>query len=257
MRELTSLLHPKTPFGAEQRPFGHKMHLLTGMACQWAEVDGEPVLVAAAAVFLPVHRTKERKLDPNAVQFGYRVAISESPGDNDEMLRFIDGILVQARRHSAGIAWHSYADDLHVMMTLATEKLPGILSVGEAWQDRKHRERGVVPMVDTAADAGFEGLVVEAMGRQGLVISPVLHTFQHPSTVQALAAELFSPEGSERAREEIGAGTLTQAAAVALLGGQLMERLSWDKGFDVGHVVDQVAWDRFPAVFAPSTSPSQ
>ncbi|MDJ0463127.1 hypothetical protein [Streptomyces sp. H27-C3] len=257
MRELTSLLHPKTPFGAEQRPFGHKMHLLTGMACQWAEVDGDPVLVTAGAVFMPVHRTKERLIEPDVVQFGYRLAVSEQPGDNGAMLRFIDGILVQARRHSAGIAWHSFQDDLHVMLTLATERLPGIIGVGEAWQDREHRERGVVPMIDTAADAHFDGLLPEAMGLQGLEVSAALHTYQHPSTVQTIAMELFAEETRERAVEELGAGTLTSAAAVSLLGGKLLGRLTWDKGFDLGHVVDNVAWDRFPSIFTNNTSPSQ
>lgn len=257
MRELTSLLHPMTPFGAEQRPFGHKMHLLTGMSCQWADVDGDPVLVAAAAVFMPVHRTKERVIEPDIVQFGYRVAVSEQPGDNDAILRFVDSILVQARRHSAGVAWHSFDDDLHVMMTLATEKLPGIIGVGEAWQDRQHRERGVVPMVDTAADAHFDGLLVEAMDLQGLEVSPALRTYQHPSTAQSIAMELFAPETRDRAVEELGAGTLTSAAAVSLLGGKLMGRLAWEKGFHLGQVVDSVAWDRFPAVFATTTSSNQ
>ncbi|MFD7896503.1 hypothetical protein [Streptomyces sp. NPDC059743] len=257
MRELTSLLHPKTPYGAEQRPFGHRIHLLTGLACQWADVDGDPVLVTAGAVFLPVHRTAERKLDPDLTQFAYRLAASESPEDNGAMLRFVDSILVQARRHAAGIAWHSFADDLHVMTTLATERFPGIIAVGEAWQDRQHRERGVVSMVDTAGDAHFDGLIVEAMDLQGLEISPVLHTFQHQNTVQNLAEKLFAGESHDRLTEELGAGTLTQAAAVTLLGGKLMERLTWDKPFDLGGVIDKAAWDRFPSVFATTTGSSQ
>ncbi|MFJ9847630.1 hypothetical protein ACIRYZ_45890 [Kitasatospora sp. NPDC101155] len=57
MREYSNLAWPGTPYGASRRPFPRQRQLLTGFAVQWADDGENAVPLAAAAVFMAVHRT--------------------------------------------------------------------------------------------------------------------------------------------------------------------------------------------------------
>ncbi|MFD8339980.1 hypothetical protein ACFV42_46445 [Streptomyces solisilvae] len=245
MRELTNLQWPDTPYGADKRPFGRRVHLLTGMAMQCADTGRTVEPVAAAAVFVPIHRTRQATVTPGTLHVGYRVAVAETGDDTAALLRFVDGILVQGRRHAAALAWHSYRDDLHVMQGLAAGRLPGVTGIGDAWADRTRRERGICPLIDTANDlAGAGGLVAHAAEKHGIELGGVLRTLQRPDSTQGLHNALTDGvEAPGTLVSKLAAGAITQALTVALLGGKALERLAWKEPFDLEEAVRLSAWD--------------
>lgn len=268
MLQLTNLGWPDTPYGADKRPVAKKQMLLTGLAMQWAEGAAGVLPVSTAAVFLPLHRTRAVTIIPELLHFGFRMAVVEREDDGPEMLRFIDRILVQGRRHAAGLAWHAYMDDLHVIQTVASELLPGVGGVGEGWKDRTARERGTAPLVDTAVDVDHSGaLLAEVAARHGLDLGP-LHRFQVPAAAQVLYEDLTGDlEAAEqagqdsglpgRAGRELAVGALVQALAVALLGGKALDRLDWTPGFPLEVPIRLAAWDVLSSVLPPEPALSE
>lgn len=250
MRLLSNLSWPQTPYGADKRPFPRHVQLLTGLAMQWVDDGTAAVPASAAAVFLPVKRTQAVQVTPQTLHFGYRLAVAERHEDAPELLRLIDGILVQGRRHAAGIAWHSFADDLHVTQALATERLPGFAALGDAWRDRSQRERGTAPLVDTATDLGMYALPTQAAKAQGLELGAHLATMQDPSVIQTGHEQLTAgDEDGELLVQELAAGILGQALTVALLGGRTMNRVTWQAPFDVAEAIGREAWHVLPLLY--------
>lgn len=245
MREMTNLGWPDTPYGADKRPVAKAVHLVTGMAMQWAADGQDAVPVSAAAAFLPIHRTRLAAVHADTLHFGFRIAVAgHGRDDSAGMLRFVDRILVQGRRHAAALAWHSYADDLHSMRTLARERLPGVMSVGEAWMDRTRRERGTAPLVDTAEDLGdCAGPIADAAHRHGIDLGARLRALQRPDAVQRLHEDLTDdPTRPDAAARALGTAALTQALAVALLAGQATDRLAWTAPLDLEDAIERATW---------------
>jgi hypothetical protein len=242
MRLLSNLNWPETPFGADKRPYGRKVQLVAGLAMQWAD-DGENAIpISAGAVFLPVKRTQLTRVEPSTLHYGFRVAVAHGPGDAFALLRLMDGILVQGRRHAAALAWHAFQDDLHVTRTLSTERLPGFTAVGAAWTDRVRRERGTAPLVDTAVDLGEHGGVGEVAKVNGIELG-WLADLQHAATLQANFEALDTePERHGAVTDELAAGVLSQALTVALLGGLALHRIIWQEPFDLGEALQREAW---------------
>ncbi|WP_030236684.1 hypothetical protein [Streptomyces sp. NRRL S-350] len=250
MLDLTNLGWPDTPYGAGKRPFPRAVHLLTGLAVQWADNGSEALPVAAAAVFLPVHRTAALPLATQTLNVGYRVVVAQEDGEAPALVAFLDGVLVQGRRHSAGLAWHSYADDRDALTRHASGRMPGITAVGEGWADRTVRERGTAWLTDTAHDLGVPGWTLDrAMeaervecptGTSGILSAPALQ-FAYDRAQYDPAAAL-----------DLGASALHQALAVALLGARARERARWEEPLSVPAVLRSVAWDHFPALAEPA-----
>lgn len=241
---MTNLSWPDTPYGADKRPVAKTVHLLTGMAVHWADDGQDTVPVSAAAVFLPVHRTQPTVVHADTLHFGFRIAVAEHDHDTQDVLRFVDRILVQARRHAAVLAWHSFADDMHVMQDLAPERLPGVLAVGQAWQDRTRRERGCAPLADTADDLdGTAELAADTAQRHGIEFGERLRELQRAQATQRLHDALSdNPAYPEHLLRSLGAAVLAQALAVALLAGKATGRLAWDTPLDLAEVIERGAW---------------
>jgi hypothetical protein len=240
---MTNLNWPDTPYGADKRPVTKTVHLLTGMAMHWADDGQDTVPVSAAAVFLPVKRTQPITVHADTLHFGFRVAVAEHDHDASELLRFVDGILVQGRRHAAVLAWHSFADDLHVMQDLASERLPGVEAVGQAWQDRTHRERGCAPLADTADDLdGTAELAADTAQRHGIELGMRLRELQRAQAIQRLHDALTDNPPHPEHLLNFGAAVLAQALAVALLAGKAASRLTWDAPLDLAEAIERGAW---------------
>ncbi|GHF33498.1 hypothetical protein GCM10010218_13240 [Streptomyces mashuensis] len=254
MRELSNLSWSDTPYGADKRPFPKQVQLLTGMAMQWADEAGEPVPVSAAAVFVPVKRTQATAVEPGTLHFGFHVAVAETAEDTPGLVSLADRILVQARREAAGLAWHSFPDDLHVTLTVAAGRLPGFTAVGEAWKDRTVRERGTAPLVDTASDLGRYNLPTQAANAEGIDLGANLAAFQDVSVVQAAHDDLAAiSEARELLVQQLAAGILGQALATALLGGKAMNRLTWSAPFRLSEALALEAWHVLPQVYGPDS----
>lgn len=252
MQRLSNMLRPGTPYDADKRPFPKSVHLVTGMAMQWADGDdGAAAAVSAAAVFIPVHRTQPTALDPGTLHFGFVAAIAESGDDTEAVLRLADGILVQARREAAGLAWHAFPDDLYLTTTALGDagRLPGFTAVGAAWPDRTVRERGTARLIDTAADLGSYALPAQAAIDHGLHLGPTLTALQDPPAVQQHVDFITEAADASAAEpvQHLAAGILGQALSVALLGGKALGLLSWAQPLVVGRALEAEAWPILPA----------
>ena len=251
MRVLSNLLWPQTPYGADKRPYGHRTQLLTGAAMQWVDAGEAAVPASVAAVFVPVKRTRSVHVTSQTLHFGYWLAVSERDSDALDLLRGLDNIVVQGRRHSAGIAWHGFADDLHVTQVLTSERLPGFEALGKMWGDRARRERGTAPVVDTAEDTGtLYGLPIQAAGAHGIVLGANLVIAQGPTLVQTTYEQITADEGgAEVLIQQLAAGILGQALSVALVGGHALGKITWEKPFEVEHAVELEAWHVLPLLY--------
>ncbi|MFJ4093427.1 hypothetical protein ACIPYS_17755 [Kitasatospora sp. NPDC089913] len=244
MREFTNLGWPEIPFSADQRPVARHVRLTAGFAVQWTDDGERAVPLAIAAVFVPVHRTATTILDPTTAHFGYRVVVAGAE-DQAALVDVVDELLVQARRDAAGIGWHAFLDDAHALINYAGGRTRGISAMVEAWADRRVREPGTAPLVDTAEDVDLDGWSVLAACRAVRLHCPVGDGgLIPPNHIQDLAET--DPAG---AVEKFGSSALLQALAVALLAGKQKGLLDWPDGFDLGQLATAVAWDAFPTVF--------
>ncbi|MGW3232486.1 hypothetical protein [Kitasatospora sp. NPDC001095] len=255
LREYTNLAWPQTPYAADKRPFAKHVRLLTAMSIQWADAGDKVVPIGAAAVFVPVKRTARREITASTGHFGYRaVAVEEDKDPVDtEILKFVDSVLVQARREAEIIAWHSFPDDFHVLRPLLTAPCAGIDAMAEAWGDRSRRERSTALLVDTADD----GMQLDsALAAARVDFGRELWQFRAPAILQQTYEDLWAPASRPESREwntqHIGAAAVMEALAVSLLAGRQVQRLSWNGVFNAAKVLEAVAWDVFPLVLAPN-----
>ncbi|MER6386188.1 hypothetical protein [Streptomyces sp. NPDC001250] len=253
MRHLTNLGWADTPFGPSTRPVQKATLHLGALAMLWGDDAGDPVIMGASLVVVPVHRTRSLPVSADLVNFGYRVMLPEGPGDNEQILTEIDSILVQGRRDAQVLAWHSGGDDLHVLRQLprpeGAARLAGVNSVAEAWKDRATRKRGIARFVDTSHDLEPFGLISGTAQHHGLVPLPEFAGGRQQDAAQAACEKLLLGALSEDSAELLAASVLCSAFTTALLGGKAAERLYWDGELDVRDAVAAVAWDIAPSVY--------
>ncbi|MDH6118044.1 hypothetical protein [Kitasatospora sp. GAS204B] len=255
MRSYTNQLWPHTPFGADKRPFGHSVRLLTGFAVQWADNGQQALPVAAAAVFLPVHRTATKTVVPPMLHFGYQAVAVGSEEEAPQVADFLDRLLVQGRRHAAGLAWHSFEDDRAALLAHATGGAPGITALAQAWALREVRERATAQLTDTGEDLALTGWTIgQACRENELAVPDGSDGILMPHRVQAIYEYLgMDPP---LAGEKLACSAVVQAFATTLLAGLARRHIRWDGVLPVARIVRAVAWDSFPNVLHHRLSPS-
>ena len=255
MREFTNLAWPETPFGADTRPFPKRVFLAASTAVQWADDGDRAVPMAAAMVYLPLHRTKARQLDPATFHFGYRAFVLTAETDAATIAAAIDGHLVQARRLAVVVAAHDYLDDAAGLLQWTSTHTAGIASVAAAWENRASTERGTAALLETARDlTPHEPKLFQACEVHGLAVTegygglPI--TFDAQAAYEAFIDADDPPTDDEREAivQSLAHGAVYQALAVALLAAKGMERAEWDAPLPVGALMDAVTWDVFPRV---------
>ncbi|MFF3327062.1 hypothetical protein [Streptomyces sp. NPDC002889] len=255
MLEMTNLGWPVTPYGSTAQIVKKPRRLLTGIAALWADDDGSPVLMSAAAVFLDVHRTKPVTVTDGTVNFGYRALAAEGPDDTERLLSALDVLFVQARRDAPAITWHAAQDDLHVMEALRPGRA-GVTGLSEAWAGRSHPEKGIARCVDTAKDVGPDGLLAKTADAAGLPFGPWLRPLQDQEHTQQLYELLLKhpddPTSKALATQGAAIGALAQALVTAFIGGRHLDHLTWDTPPNAFEAVRDAACDEFPDLFHPS-----
>ena len=262
MREYTNLRWPDTPFGADKRPFPRKVQLIAATAVQWA-ADGEHLVPAAMAlVYLPVRRAGTRPLLPETLHVGYRVTVTDDPGESPDVVALIDGHLVQGRRHAAALAVHGWDEDAVVLRRWAAGETPGITATETAWAEREAVERGTARLVETSRDIEHPGPLPVACRRHGLDITHgdggLLGRAEIQAAYQQVCAAPDAGLGEadrDRAAQALGLSALCQGLVTALLAGEATGRCTWSPHFPVNQVLANVAWDSFPGIL-PSRSPA-
>jgi hypothetical protein len=155
VRDVTNLQWPEAPFGADQRPFGHRTDMLAAFAVEWADrLDAEPLPVAAATAYLRVRKHgNPYDIHPGTLSIGFRATAIDEPRDVPDLLAVVDRAFTRARRHATILAGHRLDQDLIRMTILSPVPLRGVAGVRAGWANRATRERGTALMLDTALDA--------------------------------------------------------------------------------------------------------
>lgn len=264
MREYTNLVWPDTPFGADKRPFPRKVHLVAATAVQWAS-DGQQLVPAAMAlVYLPVRRAGTRLLLPETLHVGYRVTVTDDPGESPDVVALIDGHLVQGRRHAAALAVHGWHEDAVVLRRWAVGETPGITATEVAWAEREAVERGTARLVETSRDIEHPSpLLPAACRRHGLDITHGDGGLLSLAEIQAAYQQVrAAPDAGldqadrDRAAQALGLSAFCQGLVTALLAGEATGSCTWSPRFPVCQVLANVAWDAFPDIL-PGRSPAR
>ncbi|MEU9338072.1 hypothetical protein AB0D49_33755 [Streptomyces sp. NPDC048290] len=180
--------------------------------------------------------------------FGYRVLIPGTMGEDRAVVQQLDTLLVQARREARIIAWHSGADDLHVLRRLPgvehEARHPGVHVVADGWEDRARPYRGTALCVDTALDLGPTGLISDTAVAHNLV---PLDGFEGGRQQDSAQRQCDRPAaGAPVDGDALAAGVLYSALATALLGGLRTGRLHWQGALSIRDPLEQVAWSAAP-----------
>ncbi|MET7606590.1 hypothetical protein ABZS96_29655 [Streptomyces avermitilis] len=260
MRELTNLGWPETPFGSVTRPVQKPANWLTALSLLWGEADNEPVLMAAAAVFMKIHRTRSWPVFAPLANFGYRVLLPDAMGETAVIVKQLDVLLVQARRKAQVIALHNGADDLHVLQQLpraeGEARHPGVNAVAEAWKNRTSRDKSTAYCVDTSHDLGPAGLVSDTATAHGLEPVKSFAGAQQQASAQEACEALAEGRSADFSADALAGSVLSSAVTTALLGGKHVGRLHWYDPLSVYDVLAEVAWEVAPSLLGdvPTTS---
>ncbi len=97
MRDYTNLDWPETPFGADQRPFGHRRDMLAAFAFDWATPRARWPR-AVATVYLRIRRHgNAQKVNAQTLPVGLRATVVEDPADAPDLMAVADRALTRAR----------------------------------------------------------------------------------------------------------------------------------------------------------------
>jgi len=225
MREATNLSWTDTPFGGARRPFTDRTPLLAAFSLQ--ATGHSPA--SAAAVYLPLPRTRSLRVTDTTVRFGFHALAAEQPTEIAAVTASLDALLVQARRQAAILAGHRLGDQL-AALTAASAGQPtrGITAVRAAWQNQPS-ERGLARLHDTDTDTGPGPAVLADLCTS--------HDLVLPADVP--------PAGAD------GCWTATQilrqlvvyALAIALIAARNADRYQWN-ALHLDAVVEAAAWDQ-------------
>ncbi|WP_221354718.1 hypothetical protein [Streptomyces beigongshangae] len=264
MRSYTNLLRPDTPFGSVTDPWRRPTKWLAAMSLLWGDAgaDEPPVIMAAGLVVIPVHRARPRTVCAPLAQFGYRVVVPESIGENDQIIKVVDDALVQGRREAEVIAWHNAADDLYVLQQLprreGAPRHAGIAAVAQACGDRAVHERSTARLVDCSHDLGpAAGHVSDTALAHGLVPMKEFTRAAQQEGAQLACEALVDERWGDCSPGILAASVLASAVSTALLGGKHAGRLVWREPLSITEFVGAVAWEVAPPLFsgvAPSVS---
>ncbi|RZU48762.1 hypothetical protein EV385_0486 [Krasilnikovia cinnamomea] len=235
MRDISNLLWPEAPFGAEQRPFGRARDMLTAVAIDWAvQRGGEPLPVGAAAVYLGVRRHGNAyEVNSDTLSIGFRTTVIDTPDELPELLAILDRTLTRARRQAAILAGHRLGGDLARILDRSRVPLRGAAGVIDVWAHRMTKTRGLARMVDTAVEAATTGADLDM---------PL------PATPVALPT---SPDESAQGCRRV----LARALAIGLTAAVHTGRYHWEGQFRVREVTDRETWDLLPADTATQPVP--
>ncbi|KWX02301.1 hypothetical protein LI90_3344 [Carbonactinospora thermoautotrophica] len=249
MREITNLSWPGTPYGAEQRPFGRPAQILTAVSLEWVDDGERAVPVCASAVYLRVHRTRTLPVDVDTIGFGFHAVVIERDEEAAQLAALVDRVLVQARRHAAVLAGHSFTDDLaglHALADTVGVGVPGVTALTAEWEDRREQQRGIACLFDTCCDVRpipcqslADACATYHVEVESLPIGPLT-----VASVHALYESLVA-EGDHRSGEVLLAASLERTLTVALVAAAALGKYAWADPLPVASLLARETWDRF------------
>jgi hypothetical protein len=215
--DFTNLAWPETPFGANQRPFGTKAHMVAGFGVEWdpeALADGRHLLRSVSTVYLRVTPARPLPVSPATLPFGFRVCVASGSGDGEQLIDTFDRALVRAHRHAAVLAGRSIGTELGYVLTLTSRRRPGLLGVRRA-SVAPTKARGMARIVDTCGQ-------------------PDENRFD---------IDLYTPLAADDGPTTVATQALRRSLAVALTAASERRLMSWQDTFMTTEAVACAAWD--------------
>lgn len=224
MRDFTNLAWPETPFGANQRPFGTRAHMVAGFGVEWdpeALADGRHLLRCVSTVYLSVTPARPLTVTPATLPFGFRVTVASGSADAEELIDILDRALVRAHRHAAVLTGRSLGAELGHLLTLTDRRRPGLLAVRRASAAAK--TRGTARIVDACGQPD----------ENRFDIAP------------------YTPPAPNDGPATLATQALRRCLAIALTAASERRLMSWQDTFMTSDAVACAAWD----VLAPEAAP--
>ena len=217
MWDFTNLAWPETPFGANQRPFGTKAHMLAGFGVEWdptALTEGRYLPLCISTVYLRVMPARPLSVTPATLPFGFRVSVASGSDDVAELIEVLDRALVRAHRHAAVLTGRSLGAELGHLLTLTERRRPGLLAVRRAWA-AKTKARGMARIVETYGQVDENRFDID----------------------------LYAPLAADDEPATVATHSLERCLATALTAAFHRRLISWEHTFATGEAVVHTAWD--------------
>lgn len=237
----TNLAWPADPYRTGQQLSRKPGPMLTAFTlCQDpAPGAGPEPTVAAAVVYLPLHRTRTVTVSGPETAFGFLAASASEHDELPALARIADLDLARAVRHASVFAGHQLAADLARLQELAGgEVLRGVNGAVWDWAARGTPARGKATMIDCGLD-----LPATSLGHA------------------CRLAQISGGTGWERAAQDhaadhelAAAQAVGRALMIALLAARHLGRIIWQQDLDATEIVTASAWDCFPHLRARQSS---
>ena len=224
MREFTNLAWPETPFGAEQRPFGKHIDMLTACTFEWTNEPDvwRTVPVVVSLVYLRIRRRgNTQQVSDDTLSIGFRAAVIEDRSEVPALLTLADRALTRARRHAAIMAGHWLRPDLTRLNACSAVPLRGVDGVLSAWADRTETQRGLAVMIDTGSEANKTGADI-------------------CMSLEPVAERVPDCPGCTG---QVAQRALARCLGVGLTAALHTSRYTWEGSFCVPEAIERAGWD--------------
>jgi hypothetical protein len=227
MRTWTNMTWPDDPYRTGQQLYRRPAPRLVAFTTWPTLTGGEPALVTAAIVYLPLHRTRAVTVTGQTLAFGFRASAPSDMSEMRQVAAVADLDLMQARRHAAMLAGYVLLDDL-----AALRQADGVLV-----------RRGLATMMDEWPSNG------PAAGRTTMIDYGLDPSGSPLPLRQACLQADVNPVSAEAARQEgwhPAALAVERALAIALLSARHQGCYDWNGTLDTSVVMAASAWDCLP-----------
>jgi hypothetical protein len=227
----TNLAWPDDPYRTGQQLYRRPAPRLAAFTT-WPDANsGQAMPVAAAVVYLPLHRTRPLTVTARTLTFGFRAAHASAPAEIPGMAAIADLDLMQARRHAAVLTGYHLARDLAALQQAdcATTRR-GLAAVASDW-DGRGSAAGRAALFDCGLDLPGGMSLEQACQQAG--INP-LRAGARPENAHPVTL------------------TVERALAIALCCARHQGRYQWAGTLDTEAVMTAGAWDCLPRPEAPA-----
>lgn len=232
MRTYTNMTWPDDPYRPGPHPHRRPAPLLAAFGVAPPARGGSLAPMAAAIVYLPLHRTRPVSVVGQALAFGFRAVSIGDDAEVPALVRVADLDLMQARCHAAILAGHMLATDLAAIRQAAGETvLRGITAVEQEWGDRHEPTTGTALMFDCLHD--LPGVASLAGARRKTRIA---------SGTGWYLTGLENLDGGDL----YAAMAVEQALTIALACAKYLDRYSWEGKLPIDDILAAGALDCFP-----------
>jgi hypothetical protein len=234
MRTWTNLAWPDDPYRTGQQLYRKPAPRLAAFTTWPDATSGEAVPVAAAVVYLPLHRTRPVTVTAQTLTFGFHAASASDPAQAPAVATVADLDLLQARRHAAILTGYHLLNDLSALQQANTAAgLRGLTAVASDWGNRKPTA-GRADLFDCGPDLPDGPPLDQACQQAGITSLPA----------DAIVVEDWHPVNL----------AVERALAIALLCARHQGRYEWAGTLDTRSVMAAGAWDCLPWPQAPASA---